>query len=229
VPDSDERETQILNAAATVIVRLGYDKTTMNDIAAEAGVSRATVYLYFKGKEELFEALVYREWMHYAQTWLENIDADPRGGTIGGYYRAVFRAINSRPLIASIMRRDRRVIGNYLRKPNNLFAWMESGSTTADFVRLLQGAGAVRQDLDPVVTGHLIDVISYGYLTIEDFKPVDAIPPYEVVLGAFADMMERLLAPEDGGNSEAGKVVMRQIAAAARAQMEQVKQAKEKQ
>ncbi len=229
MPDSDEREAQILNAAATIIVRLGYDKTTMNDIADEAGVSRATVYLYFKGKEELFEALVYREWMQYAQVWLESIEADPRGGTIGGFYRAVFRAINSRPLIASIMRRDRRVIGNYLRKSNNLFAWMESGSTTVDFIRLLQGVGAVRQDLDPVVTGHLIDMMSYGYLTIEDFRPADASPPYEAVLEGFADMMERLLAPEDGGNSEAGKVAFRQIAAAGRAQMEQVKQAKEKQ
>lgn len=44
----------------SIIIRLGYDKTTMSDIAEEAGASRRTVYLYFKGKEELFEALLYR-------------------------------------------------------------------------------------------------------------------------------------------------------------------------
>jgi len=225
--DNDERQQQILDAAAAVIVRLGYDKTTMSDIAEEAAVSRGTVYLYFKGKEELFEALVYREWMQYAQTWLEYIEADPRGGTLGGFYRAVFRAINRRPLIASMMRRDRRVIGNYLRKPDNLFAWMQTGSTTADFIRLLQRAGAVRQDVNPVVTGHILDMLSYGYLTIEDFKQPEEFPPYEVVLEVLADMMDRLLTPEDGGNSEASKAVIRQIAAAARAQMEQMKRAKD--
>ena len=182
MPDSDERQEQILTAAAAVIVRLGYDKTTMSDIADEAGVSRGTVYLYFKGKDELFEALLYREWLQYAQTWLEYVEADPQGGTLGGFYRAVFRAINSYPLIASMMRRDRHVIGTYLRKPDNLFAWMESSSITAGFIQALQAAGAIRQDLDPVATAHILDMLSYGFLTIEDFKPADAAPPFEQIL-----------------------------------------------
>ena len=226
MPDKDERQEQILRAAAAVIIRQGYDKTTMNDIADEAGVSRGTVYLYFKGKEELFEALLYWEWTQYAQTWLEAIESDPRGGTIGGYYRAVFRAVNSRPLIASMMRRDRRVIGNYLRKPDNLFAWMESGSITVDFIRALQAAGAVRQDLDPEVTAHLLETLSYGQLTIGDFKPSDQFPPFHVVMEALANMMDRWLSPEDGGNSEAGKEVIRQIVAASKGQLEQMRLAR---
>jgi hypothetical protein len=43
---------------------------------------------------------------------------------------------------------------------------------------------------------------------------------------ALADMMDRALRPEDGGNSETGKAILRQITAAAQAQMERVKQAK---
>ncbi len=39
MPDNDERQKQILDAAATVIIRLGYDKATMSDIAEEAGAS----------------------------------------------------------------------------------------------------------------------------------------------------------------------------------------------
>jgi len=131
--DNDERPQQILDAAAAVIIRHGYDKTTMSDIAEEAGASRRTVCLYFKGKEELFEALLYREYMQYSQTWLEHIEADPRGGTLSGCYRALFHSVNSRPLIAAMMRRDRRVIGNYLRKRDNLFARMQSGVNTSDF------------------------------------------------------------------------------------------------
>lgn len=227
MPDTDERQQQILNAAAAVIVRLGYDKTTMSDIADEAGVSRGTVYLYFKGKEELFEALFYREWTLYAQTWLECIEADPRGGTIGGHYRALFRAIDSRPLIASLMRRDRRVIGSYLRKPDNLFSSMLSGSPTADFIRALQAAGAVRQDIDVDVMAHIIEMLSYGQLMMGEFKPLDQFPPYDAVMEAIADMMDRVLTPEDGGDSEAGKAVIRQITAAVRVQLEQAKQTKD--
>ena len=227
MPEHDEREQQILDAAAAHIIRLGYDKTTMSDIAEEAGASRRTVYLYFKGKEELFEALLYREYMQYAQTWLEYIEADPRGGTVGGFYRALFHSVNSRPLIAAMLRRDRRVIGNYLRKPDNLFARMESGLTAADFIQALQAAGAIRQDIDAAVIVHIIEMLSYGQLTIGDFKPADQFPPYEAVMEALAELMDRALLPDGGGNNAAGKAIVRQITAAARAQLEQIKQAKD--
>ncbi len=69
-------------------------------------------------------------------------------------------------------------------------------------------------------------------MTIGDFKPLDQFPPYDAVMDALADMMDHALRPEDGttgtgDNSEAGKAIVRQITAAARAQMEQVKQAKD--
>lgn len=227
MPDHDEREAQILRAAAAVIIRQGYDKTTMSDIADEAGVSRGTVYLYFKGKEELFEALLYWEWTQYSQIWLEALEFDPHGGTIGGFYRALFRAVSSRPLMSSMMRRDRRVLGNYLRKPDNLVAQRESAAGTIDLIKALQAVGAVRQDLDPQVTAHLLETLSYGQLTIADFKPSDQIPPFPVVMEALASLLDRWLLPDDGGNSEAGKQIFRQMAAATKEQLEQTRRAHE--
>jgi AcrR family transcriptional regulator len=224
----NERQRQILDAAAAVITRLGYDKATMSDIAGEAGASRRTVYLYFKGKEELFEELLYREYMQYAQTWLEQIEADPRGGTVGGFYRATFHAVNRRPLIAAILRRDRRVLGNYLRKRDNLFSQMLSDVNTLAFFQALQAEGAIRQDIDAAVILHIVEMLSYGQLTIGDFKPPEQFPPYDAVMEALADIMDRALQPQDGGNSEAGKAILRQITASARAQLEQIKQTRER-
>ena len=168
-----------------------------------------------------------REYLQYSQTWLEQIEADPRGGTVGGFYRAIFYAVDRRPLIAAMLRRDRRVIGNYLRKRDNLFARMEAGVNTADFFQALQAAGTIRQDIDATVILHIVEMLSYGQLTIGDFKPLDQFPSYDAVMAALADIMDRALRPEDGGNSEAGKAIVRQITAAARAQMEQIKEDKD--
>ncbi len=217
--DNDERMEQILAAAAVVIARLGYDKTAMSDIAVEAGLSRRTLYLYFNGKEQLFGALLRREWLLYAQTWLETMEADPRGGTLGGYFRAGLQAINSRPLLASVLRRDRRILGNYLRKPDNLFAALQSSSMNAGFIQALQAAGAVRPDLDPQVIAHIIEILAYGQLLIADFKPADQLPPYEAVMAALADLADCLWTPADGDGA-AGKAVIRQIVAEARRSME---------
>jgi AcrR family transcriptional regulator len=221
---TDAREQRILDAAATLIMRQGYDKTTMSDVADEVGVSRGIVYLHFESKEKLFEALVYREVMQYSQTWLERIEDDPHGGTIGGIYRAVLYAINSRPFMAVMMRRDRRILGNYLRKPDNLFASMQSSSIGVGFLKALQEAGAVRKDVDPVIMSHIMDMLSYGLVTIQDFRQPEELPPYDRVMEAIADMMDRLLTPEDGGNSEGGKAVIRELAAMSRAQFEGIKQ-----
>jgi hypothetical protein len=77
---------------------------------------------------------------------------------------------------------------------------------------------------------HIVEMLSYGQLTIADFKPLDQFPPYDAVMEALADIMDRALQPEDaptGANSEAGKAIMRQMTASARAQLEQIKQTRE--
>ncbi|RCS22833.1 TetR/AcrR family transcriptional regulator [Phyllobacterium salinisoli] len=50
------RTASILDAALPVFARYGFHKTTMVDIARAAGISRASLYLAFNSKEELFRA-----------------------------------------------------------------------------------------------------------------------------------------------------------------------------
>ncbi|EHB55453.1 regulatory protein TetR [Mycolicibacterium rhodesiae JS60] len=58
--DTDEARQQILSAAEQVILRFGVDKTTMDDIAKEVGISRPTVYRYFADRDALLGALIER-------------------------------------------------------------------------------------------------------------------------------------------------------------------------
>jgi len=51
------RRDQIIAAALACFARAGYHATTMADVAAQAGVSKGTPYLYFDSKEALFLAL----------------------------------------------------------------------------------------------------------------------------------------------------------------------------
>ncbi|MEM7438125.1 MAG: TetR/AcrR family transcriptional regulator [Pseudomonadota bacterium] len=68
-----DRDEKILRAAQEVFSKFGVAKTTMNDIAAEAGVARQTVYNRFPGKPQIlraatrmaiqdFQAKVRQEW-----------------------------------------------------------------------------------------------------------------------------------------------------------------------
>jgi AcrR family transcriptional regulator len=58
-PDrAEERRQQIMQAALACFARKGYHKTTMDDIVAESGLSKGTLYWYFKNKDDLFFSLV---------------------------------------------------------------------------------------------------------------------------------------------------------------------------
>jgi AcrR family transcriptional regulator len=52
------RSEDILAAAQKVMLEKGYNGATMDDIAAEAGLTKPTVYQYFKTKDELFVQLI---------------------------------------------------------------------------------------------------------------------------------------------------------------------------
>jgi TetR/AcrR family transcriptional repressor of mexJK operon len=52
------RERAILDAALKVFAATGYSGTTMDAVAAEAGVTKPTLYSYFPSKESLFQAMM---------------------------------------------------------------------------------------------------------------------------------------------------------------------------
>jgi AcrR family transcriptional regulator len=54
----DARPQELLSAALDLFVERGYATTRLEDVAAKAGVSKGTLYLYFTNKEELFKAVV---------------------------------------------------------------------------------------------------------------------------------------------------------------------------
>lgn len=54
----EARPQELLAAALDLFVERGYAATRLDDVAAQAGVSKGTLYLYFANKEELFKAVV---------------------------------------------------------------------------------------------------------------------------------------------------------------------------
>ena len=210
-PATPGREKQLLDAAASLFTQLGFDKTTVADVAAEAGVSKGAVYLHFASKDALLEALILREMEAYAASWVQAVEADPQGGRVGGMYRCALRALHDNPVMAALLRRDARVFGNYLRKPGGLLVAARSGTSRKEFVEAMQQAGAIRRDVDPTVTAHIMNMLSYGLVAMGQVMNATNIPATEAILEGIADLLDRALTPAEGGNDTAGKVIVRKM------------------
>jgi len=69
-PDvSEERKAQIFQAALACFGRKGFHLTTMDDIVAESGLSKGTLYWYFNSKKELFLSLFQEVMGQLEQAW----------------------------------------------------------------------------------------------------------------------------------------------------------------
>ncbi len=81
-PDvSVERKQQIFQAAITCFNKKGYHQTKMDDIAAEAGLSKGALYWYFKSKKALFLALFQESLGEFEHVWQAIVGDETRTAT----------------------------------------------------------------------------------------------------------------------------------------------------
>ena len=60
VKDAAERRNEILDVAERLFCSRGYDQTSTNDILAEIGIARGTLYYHFSSKEDILYAMIDR-------------------------------------------------------------------------------------------------------------------------------------------------------------------------
>jgi AcrR family transcriptional regulator len=89
-PDvSAERRAQIIEAALACFSRKGYHNTTMDDIVAESGLSKGSLYWYFESKDELFTSALTSVFVDVGQ---EAVAALEQCTTASDRMRAIARA-----------------------------------------------------------------------------------------------------------------------------------------
>jgi TetR/AcrR family transcriptional repressor of mexJK operon len=72
-PKDPEKRVAIMTAAGQLFLEQGYERTSVDAIAAAAGVSKLTVYSHFEDKEALFKALIAAK----CEQYLEGRDWEP--------------------------------------------------------------------------------------------------------------------------------------------------------
>lgn len=128
----EARPGELLAAALDLFVEKGFASTRVEEVAARAGVSKGTLFLYFASKEELFQAVVrenlsgrFKEWnaemdgfpgstaelLHYAMnSWWERI-----GNTkASGITKLIMSEARNFPEIASFYQKEVIQPGNQL-------------------------------------------------------------------------------------------------------------------
>ncbi|WP_158240387.1 TetR/AcrR family transcriptional regulator [Mycobacterium hubeiense] len=120
VVSGDTRE-RILDAALQLAAITGLRKFSMEEIARQAKIGRATLYLYFKGRDALISALVQTELARYfagIQAVIDRYDdADER--LIHGFAEA-YRLLRHHPALTTVLRVNPEILLPYLIAEDSL-------------------------------------------------------------------------------------------------------------
>ncbi|GAA3467647.1 TetR/AcrR family transcriptional regulator [Nonomuraea roseola] len=212
------RERTILDATAKLLLRIGYNKLTMGDVAEAVTLHRGLVYLVFKSKDELVEAVVHDELSRYADAWREHLEADPRAGDVASVYRAMVGALKTLPLAAAIVARAEDVFGKYLRKRGSVFERLPEISRSRDFLRAMQEAGAVHRDVDVRAVAYILDALTPAIRrAFQELDNGDG-PSSAAVLAVLEEMIECAVPPAEGADLAAGKAILLNLLTGARSE-----------
>jgi len=99
----DRTLTRILDAAVTEAAAQGVTHVTLDGIAQRSGVSRATIYRKFRGREDLLDAMTLREGQRMAEkVGLAVASADPGDEFVEGFVTAL-RLTRSHPIVSRMI------------------------------------------------------------------------------------------------------------------------------
>ena len=106
-----DRADRILDAAGALLLRLGYRKVSVDDVARSAGIGKGTVYLHWRTKEVLFHALLLRELAELTEELLDWVRADPAEILPHRMIRASFLLTCRRPLLMALLTGNAELLG----------------------------------------------------------------------------------------------------------------------
>jgi TetR/AcrR family transcriptional regulator, mexJK operon transcriptional repressor len=156
---SERKRQAIASAALALFARDGYERTSVDAIAAEAGVSKRTVYSHYGDKESLFMRVVQDTYELMRLRFTEAVDSNLRDvddveKSLVSCMRMVVREVNQSPERARLLS---LLITELPRSPALADLWHGRGITAllATPIARLAAAGLLTAD-DPVeAAGHL--------------------------------------------------------------------------
>ena len=184
-------EDSLLDAARDCVLAVGLRRTTLTDVASQAGVSRMTMYRRWPDMKSLVGDLMTREWGGLVGAAAERAEGgSPRERIVDGVVRAVV-ALREHPVFRRIVDVDPETLLPYLVDRRGTSQDLILARLTED-LRLGQAEGSVRA-ADPALLARGVLLTTHGFV-------ISAGTMTDAVAGVALDtelrlLLDRYLAP----------------------------------
>lgn len=149
---SDTRWAEVLRGATTVFQRVGYVQSTLEDVATEVGINRATLYYYVGTKEELLVALLAGP-IHDLRRGVESIAAEaiPVRDKLTALLREYVQVLDTHPELMVFLAENIHKVMSGEAADEIISDADRYGTILTALVAQGMKAGEIRDDLEPRV------------------------------------------------------------------------------
>jgi AcrR family transcriptional regulator len=158
-----QRAERVLDAAADLVLRWGYKRVTIEDVAKHAGIGKGTVYLHFRNRAALFTSVLARDSLAMTDQMLDRMRQDPSLILPAEQCALVYREVMRRPLLRALFSRDIDVLGDLMNDASVDPLRDVKISVLDELLGVLRQHGLVRADVDIPAQRYLIMAIQSGF------------------------------------------------------------------
>lgn len=184
-PTGLARADRILDTAKDLLLRWGYRRVTVEELARRSGVGKGTVYLHWRTREEVFHAVGTREAAAMTEAVAGAIRADAGEVRLHRYMRRLFVEAMERPVLRAIFTRDADTLGTFLDNPARGPLNEAKLTASREYLGVLASEGLLREGLQPEDLDYSLPTVVFGFFGIEPLLP----PDLELDLGQKADQL----------------------------------------
>ena len=192
-PDApDPRVGKVLDSAAELLVRWGYQRVTIEDVARHAGIGKGTVYLHFRSKDALFLTVLMRVHRVVVERMADRMAADPREVLPSRTMRSLYAELSADPVARSLYLGDAEVLGRLAHEAAGTLGELTQRRQQAvlEHLRLLAEGGCLRPGLDVESAWYAFAAVGTGFFVVDGLGA--GIP--DLAADARAELIEGTLA-----------------------------------
>ncbi|MGI5837965.1 MAG: TetR/AcrR family transcriptional regulator [Chloroflexota bacterium] len=192
-----ERAERILDAASELLLRYGYNRITIDDIARKAKVGKGTVYLHWRTRESLFGTLMLREVLAFWREILTRLHADPTEVLLHRAMRSMIFVGMERPLGRALFTGNRELLGKLAESGFGGLPQSQQIVLKEGYLALLRSHGLLRSDTDRAAQEYALRATVNGFLHLDSFLTGEEQLPIEVKADALAQTIRRAFEPDE--------------------------------
>lgn len=159
------RVERVLDSAGELLVRWGYQRVTIDEVARHAGIGKGTVYLHFHTKDALFLTVLLRAEAAVARRIVAGVEQEPAFALPSRLVSTIYLELSADPMLRALYMADVEMLGRLAHEASETLDSLtrRRDRVLDEHLRLLKDAGCLRPDLGLPALRYTLDAVTSGF------------------------------------------------------------------